>query len=291
MDCSLAERKRYAVEDQETYHLKDDGNDILSHGRRRGQIHVLTLDPVLGADVCERIGADRRLRRYDLICPRALDIRSGLEEIERTTQETTLSRLIIFDVRRATLPRLRKYYNAVVGYNRRDFNKLCFTLCIGDGPLNLFQEGHTVDQFAPYLAAHRVDFHPAAFFYDPFLHYEPNEIPAQALDDEFVIQHAIPKRLAPYFRSDATSIGPIRFFFRATEKDEETRQERLRTLRHLYQKRIAQVLPGREEEFKDLFSHDGLQLASEKMNLYPFHFEDWVDDLMHRGRGSVTPKK
>ncbi len=278
------------MEDQDTYHLQDDGYDILSHRRRRGQIHVLTIDSVLATDVCERIGADRRLQRFDLICPHATDVRSGLEELERMTQETVLSRLIIFDVRRATLPRLRKYFNAVVGYNRRDFNKLCYSLCIGDGPVNLFQDGHALDLFVPYLASHRVDFHPAAFFYDPFLHYEPSEIPAQALDDEFTIPHALPKRLAPYFHGDAKKLGPIRFFFRATGKDEEIRHKRLRTLRHLYKKRIVQQFPGREDELKAVFSRGGLQLASEKMNLYPFHFEDWVYDVMRQARQNALPK-
>ena len=275
---------------EDTYHLTDDGYDILSHRRRHAQIHVLTLDPVLGIDVCERINADRRLQRYPLLCPHAADIRSGLEEVERMTQETTLSRLIIFDVRRITLPRLRKYYNAIVGYNRRDFNKLCYSICIGDGPVNLFQDGRALDLFVPYLAAHRVDFHPAVFFYDPFLHYEPNEIPAQALDDEFVIPNAVPKRLAPYFRSDATKVAPIRFFFRAAGQDEETRRQRRHTLRHLYKKRIARQFPGHEDQLKALFSRHGLQLASEKMNLYPFHFEDWVYDLMRKARQNALPK-
>jgi hypothetical protein len=275
---------------EDTYHLTDNGQDILSHSRRRGQIHVLTIDPVLGTDLCERITSDERLQKYSLICPRAASIRSGLEEIERIAQETILSRLIIFDVRRVTLPRLRKYFNAIVGYNRRDFNKLCYSICIGDGPVNLFHDGHVVDLFVPYLSSHRVDFHPAVFFYDPFLHYEPSEIPAQALDDEFVIPDAIPKRLAPFFRSDATKVAPIRRFFRAIDQDEETRHKRLRTLRHLYKKRITEQLPGHEDQFKDLLSRRGIQWASEKMNLYPLYFEDWVHDLMRKARKNAGSK-
>ena len=276
--------------DEEKYHLTDDKYDILSHRRRRGQIHVLTIDPVLATDVCERIGSDRRLQRYSLICPRAAGIRSALEEIELMAQETVSSRLIIFDVRRATLPRLRKYYNAIVGYNRRDFNKLCYSICIGDGPVNLFQDGRVVDLFVPYLASHRVDFQPAVFFFDPFLHYESSEIQPQALDDEFVIPDAIPKRLAPYFRSGATKVGPIRQFFRAVDKDEETRKKRRRTLRHLYKKRLAELFPGKEDQYKALLSRRGIQLASEKLNLYPVHFEDWVHELMRKARRNASPK-
>ncbi|MBM4026891.1 MAG: hypothetical protein FJ280_16050 [Planctomycetes bacterium] len=275
---------------EEKYHLTDNQQDILSHPQRRGQIHVLTIDPVLAADVCERIGSDKRLQRYALICPHAADVRSGLEEIERTAQETTASRLIIFDVRRVTLPRLRKYYNAIVGYNRRDFNKLCYTICIGDGPVNLFQDGRVVDLFVPFLAAHRVDFYPAVFFFDPFLHYEPSEVPAQALDDEFVIPEALPQRLVPYFRENMRKVGPIRQFFRAVDKDDETRDRRRRLLRHMYKKRLAALFPGRAEEFKDLLSRRGIQLASEKMNLYPLYFEDWVCDLMRKARRNARPK-
>lgn len=276
--------------DEEKYHLTDDKYDILSHARRRGQIHILTIDPVLALDLCARITSDPRLQRYSLLCPHAATVRSGLEEIERMAQETVSSRLIIFDVRRVTLPRLRKYYNAIVGYNRRDFNKLCYTICIGDGPVNLFQDGHVVDLLVPYLASHRVDFHPAVFFYDPFLHYEPSEIQRQALDDEFVIPDAIPTRLIPYFRTEATKVGPIRRFFRAADKDEETRKKRQRTLRHLFKKRLAALFPGHEDQYKDLLSRRGIQLASEKMNLYPLYFEDWVYDLMRKARRNANPK-
>ncbi len=275
---------------EDTYHLTDDRYDILTHPKRRGQIHVLTIDPVLATDVCERIGADTRLQRYSLICPRAASIRSGLEEIERMAQETIASRLIIFDVRRVTLPRLRKYFNAIVGYNRRDFNKLCYSICIGDGPVNLFQDGHAVDLFVPYLASHRVDFHPAVFFFDPFLHYEPSEIRLQALDDEFTIPDAIPQRLVPYFRSETTGLGPIRRFFRAVDKDDQTRKKRQRTLQHLYKKRLAEQFPGHEDQFRDLLTRRGIQLASEKLNLYPLYFEDWVYDLMRKARRNALPK-
>ncbi|MCL5278705.1 MAG: hypothetical protein M1376_02215 [Planctomycetes bacterium] len=276
--------------EEDTYHLIDNRQDILTHPRRRGQIHILTIDPVLATDLCERIGSDRRLKRYALICPRATEVRRALEEVEMMAQETISSRVIIFDVRRVTLPRLRRSFNAIVGYNRRDFNKLCYSICIGDGPVNLFQDGHVVDLFVPYLASQRVDFHPAVFFFDPFLHYEPSEIQLQALDDEFVISDAIPRRWAPYFRRETTKVGAVRQFFRAVDKDEETRKKRLRLLRHLYKKRLAEQFPGKEEQFKALLSRRGIQLASEKMNLYPLYFEDWVHDLMRKARRNALPK-
>lgn len=283
-------RKRRKKVYEDKYTITDSQQDILSHPQRRDRIHVLTVDPVLATDVCERISADKRLRRCTLICPRALDVRDAIEEMERTASETISARIIIFDVRRLTLPKLRKVFNAVVGYNRRDFNKLCYSICIGDGPLNLFRLDGFAAQFVPHLAAHRVDFHPAVFFFDPFLHYEPDEALLQRMDEEFVIPEAIPKRLAPYFRSDGMTVGTIRQFFRAVDKDEETRKHRQRQLRHVYKKRLAELFPGQEEQFKDLLSRRGIHWASEKMNLYPLYFEDWICDLLRQARRNAAPK-
>ncbi|HON93390.1 MAG TPA: hypothetical protein PLS24_04580 [Sedimentisphaerales bacterium] len=275
---------------EDKYTIPDTQQDILSHQQRRDRIHVLTVDPALAADVCERIGADKRLKRCTLICPRATTVREGVEEIERTAQETVSSRLIIFDVRRLTLPKLRQTYNAIVGYNRKDFNKSCFSICIGDGPLTLFQNGQFANPFVPHLAAHRVDFHPAVFFFDPFLHYEPDEAPLQSMDDEFIIPHTIPRRLAPYFKSDDMTVPLIRQYFRAVDKDDQTRKTRRNLLRHMYKKRLAELFPGRESEYADLLTRDGIRWASEKMNLYPLYFEDWVYDLMRRARRNTNLK-
>lgn len=276
--------------DEDKYTITDTKQDILSHQQRRDHIHVLTLDPVLATDICERIGADKRLKRYTLIRPQAASVREGLEKMEQTATETVSSRLIVFDVRRATLPMLRHVFNAVVGYNRRDFNKVCFSLCIGDGPQNLFHGGQFVSPMVPHLAAHRVDFHPAVFFYDPFLHYEPDEMFMQSIDDDFVIPDAIPKRLAPYFKSEGVTVGTIRHFFRAVDKDDQTRKARRRMLRHVYKKRLAELLPGQDEQIRSLLSRDGVRWASEKMNLYPLYFEDWVYDLMRQARRNADPK-
>jgi len=275
---------------EDKYTITDTKQDILSHHRRRDSIHVLTLDPALAEDVCERIGTDKRLKRCTLICPRAAGVEESLEAIERTAQETIFSRLIIFDVRRSTMPKLRRVFNAVVGYNRRDFNQLCYSICIGDGPLNLFRDGKFADAFVPHLAAHRVDFHPAVFFYDPFLHYEPDEVLLQSIGDEFIISEAIPKRLAPYFKSEGVTVGTIRKFFRAVDKDEETRKARRHMLRHVYKRRLAELSAGQEDQFKDLLSREGIRWASEKMNLYPLYFEDWVCDLVRQARRNATPK-
>jgi len=267
---------------EETYHLTDDEYDILSHRARGSRIHVLTLDPALATDVCERIAGDPRLKSCHLIAPARTGIRQAVEEIEGMAQETVFSRLLVIDVRKATLPKLRRAYNKIVGYNRRDLNKLCFIILIGDGPGELFHEGRTLDVFVPYLSAHRVDFHPAAFFFDPFLHYEPDEIEYFGIDDEFVLPDRLPRRFVPYFKEEDMTVAKIRRYFRATDKDEELRAKRRRRLKSLYKKRIAEQFPGDQDRLNAWLSKKGLRLASERMQLYPLHFEDWVHDLMRK---------
>jgi len=151
--------------------------DILSHSKREKKIHILTLDAVLAADVYGRIHHDPRMKRYCLVRPHNTQINDTVAEIDQMARDTVSSKLLILDVRSDTLPLLQKAYNKIVGYNRRDLNRLCYTILIGDGPVNLFKAGKSLDCFVPYLAAHRVDYTPVVFFYDPFLHYEYDELP------------------------------------------------------------------------------------------------------------------
>ncbi|OHB65582.1 MAG: hypothetical protein A2Y76_12290 [Planctomycetes bacterium RBG_13_60_9] len=268
---------------EDTYHLTDDKVDILSHRNRRDQIHVLTIDPILGTDVCERLRADDRFRHCTVIRPDATTVGEALEQLEQMAKETITSRLLIFDVRRVTLPRLRKPFNAIVGYNRRDFNKLCYSICIGDGPPTLFQNGYSLTAFIPYLSAHRVDHYPAVFFYDPFLHYEPNELETRGIDEDFIIPDEIPRRLAGYLQKVSDrKLGRIRRFFRATDEEEEVRKKRRRMLKRLYRRQLSAQFPDYPQEIKSLFSRRGLRLATEKLNLYPLFFEDWVYRLIHK---------
>jgi hypothetical protein len=156
----------------------------------------------------------------------------------------------------------------------------------------LFQNGRGLDVFTIYLGAHRVDYHPAVFFFDPLLHYQPGELEMQAIDDEFIVRDQVPKRLIPYFQnSDDTTVAAVRRFFRATGKDEATRQKRQKMLRSLYKKRFTEQFPNRENQLKDWTSLEGLQLATEKLHLYPLFFEDWVDVLMKKAQeNAVAPK-
>jgi hypothetical protein len=193
-------------------------------------------------------------------------------------------------VRRATLPRLRKAFNAIVGYNRKNINKLCFTLLIGDGPPNLFQNGWDLDVFVPFLTSHRTDFYPAVFFYDPLLHYEPDEIELKAIDEEFTLLDRVPRRLVPYLRQGHdVEVRKMRRFLRATGKDEQTRRHREQIILDVYSKQMAERSRGHESQLKAWTSQAGLQLATERLNLYPLFFEDWVAELMEKARQNATP--
>jgi hypothetical protein len=269
--------------------LVDDKQDILSHKGRRNRIHILSIDPVLTHDLYKRMRADDRFKTYRIIRPRAKDIPGAREEIQSRAQETIAARLLILDVRRATLPMLRNAFRDITGFNRKDFNKLCYTILIGDGPPMLFQNGRGLDVFTIYLGAHRVDYHPSVFLLDPLLNYEPEEMELRAIDDEFELRTDIPRRLIPYFQnSDETTVRAIRRFFRAQDKDEATRKKRLKTLRQLYKKRFLEQFPGKEAQLTDWVSREGLQLATEKINLYPLYFEDWVDTLMQKAQDNAS---
>jgi hypothetical protein len=126
-----------------------------------------------------------------------------------------------------------------------------------------------------------VDFHPALFFYDPLLHYEPDEIERSGVDFEFVVPDKIPRRLVPHFRQDEDMrVDKVRRYFRAIGKDDEVRKKRLRRLRHLYKKRMAEQFPNHTDQLKAWLSRKGIRLASEKLHLYPLYFEDWVYRLV-----------
>jgi len=259
------------------------GLDILSHPNRTDRIHILTLDNILAIDVYERIHCDPRMKYCQLVRPQKTQIKETVAEIDSMARDTISSRVLIIDVRKRTLTMLQKAYNKIVGYNRRDFNKLCYTILIGDGPVNLFQAGKSLDVFVSHLSSHRVDYHPAVFFYDPFLHYEPDEIRHRAIDDEFILPDKLPRRLAPYFKGqNDVTVSNVRRFFRATGRTEQVRKERLEILRGLYRERIAEQFPHHKDQLKAWLSRGGIRLASEKLHLYPLFFEDWVYDLIEK---------
>lgn len=185
------------------------------------------------------------------------------------------------DVRRATMPKIQQVYNKIAGYNRKDLNRFCFTVLIGDGPLNLLQPGKSPDVFVPYLAGLRVDYNMAVFFFDPFIHYEPEEMES-SMDEEFMLSNKPPQRLASYFPQAGVTVDSVRRFFRAAEQNEAVKRQRFKTLAALYLKRIGEQFPQHKDLLRGLLSKNGAQLGSEKLNLYPVFFEEWVHELMQK---------
>ena len=129
------------------HNLRKTKPGILSHPNRKDRIYILTLDRNLATDVYERIHCDSRMKHYQLVRPRKIKLKEAVIEIDEMAPDTVFSSLLIIDVRKYTMPMLRKAYNKIVGYNRMDFNNLCYTILIGDGPLNLFQAGKDLNVF------------------------------------------------------------------------------------------------------------------------------------------------
>jgi hypothetical protein len=147
--------------------------------------------------------------------------------------------------------------------------------------MNLFGVGKSFDVFVPYLASRRTDYNSVVFFYDPFIHYEPDEIDS-SMDEYFTLPTQLPRRLAQYFPEAGVTVEYIRRFFRADEQNDAVKKQRLKVLAALYTKRIAEQFPEHKDRTRELLSKKGLQLASERLNIYPLFFEEWVHELMQK---------
>jgi len=261
---------------------------VLSHRRRKEQIHVFSLDRVLAADVQERIAFDPRTRQCQVVRPEGTELKAIVAEIERQARDTVASRLLILDVRSYTLPRLQHAYNKVARYNRSDLNKFCYSILIGDGPLNLFHAGKSLHVFLPHLARHRTDYYPAVFFYDPFIHYKREEWQPAGIDAAAALPTLVPPRLQRAFKGGNVTHAAAREYFRAAGVDPETRdqarQRRQAKLVRFYRKRIAEEFPHHQAQLEAWLSKEGYSLVGEalRLHLYPLFFEDWVAELMAR---------
>ncbi len=267
-------------------HQKNRTPSILSHAHRRDQIHVLTLDSVLGKDITERLRWDPRIQAVTIIAPEKQTANDRLMEIEAMASQTISSRVIVLDVRSQTLPRLQRLYNKVVGYNRKDLNDICFMVLIGDGPMNMFHPGKSPAVFAAQLATHRRGFHPAAFFYDPFMHYTLAERQQLGLHQSLEISYEIPQRLAKRFRGGKATIADVREYFRAdavAAKNKCTaKQRRQGKLTRLFEKRIVEAFGDHRQQALSWLSKEGYGIEGEplRLNIYPLYFEDRVAELL-----------
>jgi hypothetical protein len=263
---------------------------MLKHTNRGNRVHILTLDEHLAADVRARLAGRAEFAEAELVTPKGHRGGIALADVAALVRGTVSSRLLVLDVRSHTLPRLMDAYNKVVGYNRSDFNHLCYTVLIGDGPANLFAPGTGFEAFVPYLARFRVDFHAGAFFFDPFLHYTHAEKSAAGVDPARGLPDAVPPRLAEAFKEENLSVGQVRLYFRAAgvaaEKYQEKKAKRQRSLERFLRKRLAEAFGSEKPHFSGCFSKEGFRFEAEALELhvYPFFFEEWAGELYHQAQ-------
>jgi len=253
---------------------------------RKNQIHILSLDQVLAEDIHDRIHHDPRMSGYRIIRPQSNAIGPCLAELESMVNDTRHSKLLVVDVRTYTLPMLQQTYNKIMGMSRMAFNEHCFTVLVGDGPMNLFGQDSSIDVFTSHLARYRLDYHPSVFFFDPFLHYDRQEVPRLGIGDDDILPNTIPARLARYFKTEEQDMSIVRRYFRAADvppaKRKSARSKARDKLATFYKKRIAKEFSAQSDCLMQWLTKEGCVLSGEilRLHLYPFYFEDWVHDLL-----------
>ena len=125
---------------------------MLHYTNRQSRIHILSLDPVLATEVYERLHNYPGMESVELIRPGNGMSAIKVQDIKQLARETTTSKVLIFDVRRQTKARLQRPYSDIVRFNRPDFNRYCYSVLLGDGPVSLF---------TPDIRPHSVNFYPA----------------------------------------------------------------------------------------------------------------------------------
>ena len=263
---------------------------MLSHPDRKDRICVFSVDPVLATDVHERLSSHPDTRDYEVSGTESGQLSDSISTIERTSRDSVSARVLILDVRSHTLPGLQHAYNKISGYNRWDLNQLCYVVLIGDGPPGLFDVGGSLDMFVPHLAELRQDYRPAAFFFDPFLHYSSHEQDAVGLESRHQLPPNIPERLAMGFQEDDAGVAAVRRYFRAArlsgdEKDKAI-ERRQGQLAKLFEHRIARAFPHHTAVRQSWLATEGYAMPGEALALhvYPFFFEEWVGELMRRAK-------
>jgi len=243
------------------------------------------MDRILVTDVYERLRPHHGFDHVEIIVPGNGKTKISVEDIDRLALDTTKSRVVIIDVRMTTMARLRNAYNKVVGYNRADFNMSCYTVLIGQGPVGFLHSSSSLEAFKPYLADMRIDYSPAVFFSDPFLHYTFMEM-EQTQHNNQLFPKAVPHHLEDIFKERTPTVEQVRRYFRAADMPESMREakkkHRLKKLAEALDKKMEKQFPAEKEVFRKGLSKKGCPLPGEalKLNIYPFFFEEWMVDLI-----------
>ncbi|HEC04410.1 MAG TPA: hypothetical protein ENI81_12825 [Phycisphaerales bacterium] len=134
---------------------------MLHYRDRQRKIHIITMDPVLADDVYERLNEYPGMESVEIVRPG--DGKSPItpEDIKQQARDTLTSRVLIMDVRRQTKARLQRPYSDIVRFNRPDFNRYCYSVVLGDGPVSLLTPGKGEEGLYVFLSDLRVDYSPA----------------------------------------------------------------------------------------------------------------------------------
>jgi len=265
---------------------------MLHYTERKNRIRIITLDNVLAQDICERLVDYPGTNTAELILPAAGKEIITADEILKSAHDTTDSRILIMDVRSQTKPPLQRAHSDIVRFNRPDLNKYCFTVLIGDGPASFLLQSKGINAFQNYLGELRNDYNPAVFFGNPFIYYTHEELLELAMYHENALPEKVPQRLEKYFKT-GISIKAVYEYFRATgdvgDEKFKKRKKRLKKLKDIYTKMIAEDFQNDIERIEKALSQQGCDFPGEtlRLNTYPFHFEEWIADLLIKAQNAA----
>jgi len=273
--------------------IDEDKTSMLHYTDRKDKVYILSLDDILAVDICKRLSGRKKMRGVEFVVAGDEEGKFSVEALDRLAQDTLTGRLLIMDVRSQTLSRLQQVYNKVIGYNRADLNHYCHTICIGDGPVNLFEQGNSLEAFGPHLAKMRLDFNAALYFFDPLLHYDHDEKRHLGIDRQNLLLETIPQRLEKTFAGKSVTVRRIRPYFRADKatgkKKRLKKQKRRKELAGLFTKMATEAFGEGSDEFTKCLSSQGYAAEGEalKLNVYPFYFEKLACKLLGKARAAV----
>ncbi len=266
---------------------------MLHYTNRFDKIHILTLDPVLLEDMHERLHDYPGMESVELVRPHNHGSAITADDILALARETLTSRVLIIDVRNQTRPQLQRAYSDIVRFNRPDLNLYCYSVLVGDGPVNYFRSDRGIKTFPAFLANLRNDFNAAAFFGDPFLYYSMEEMQEQAIYEQNSLPERLSRHFEKYFKEGWMSVEQVRRYYRATDKqgDEKIRKKKIRQgmLRQVCMKMILDEFPDDGDLIQQALSMDGLAFPGEilRCNVYPFYFEERVLQCIQKARVAI----
>ena len=266
---------------------------MLHYRDRHDKVHILTMDPVLLEDIRERLEGYPGMGSVELVTPGTDRSVITSQDVLRLARDTTTSKVVILDVRTQTRAQLQRAYSDIARFNRPDFNHYCYSVLVGDGPVNFFRSGGGLKMFASYLADLRIDFGAGAFFGDPFLYYTMEEMQQMAIYAHNALPERVSRHLERYFGGDRPSVAHVRRYFRAADKNNgeklREKEERQEVLRHLCIKMVVDEFPDDREQVLKALSKEGLAFAGERLrcNVYPFHFEELVFHFVRKAQTAI----